>query len=88
MTQGRNLRLSPTCICVHPGSQSHLYPGRPVVTVQFPFPHATVLHSDPMTGARRGLRGEKKSAAAGLAVMARRRSTSAAPPASRLILVS
>lgn len=87
MTQGRNLRLSPTCICVHPGSQSHLYPGSPVVTVQFPFPQATALHSDPMTGARRGLRGEKKSAAAGLAVKARRRSR-AAPPASRLILVS
>ena len=47
MTQGRNLRSSPTCICVHPGSQSHLYPGSPVVTVQFPFPHATALHSDP-----------------------------------------
>jgi hypothetical protein len=47
MTQGRNLRSSPTCICVHPGSQSHLYPGSPEVTVQFPFPQATALHSEP-----------------------------------------
>jgi hypothetical protein len=42
-----------------------------------------------MTGARSGLRGEKKSATATLAVVTERSSTNAAaPPANRLILVS
>lgn len=89
MTHGRNLNSSPTCICVHPGSHSHLYPGNPDVTVQFPFPHPTVLHIELITGERRGLRGEKKSSATATLVAAAavtaRSNTSAAPPASRLL---
>lgn len=94
MTQGRKLAWSPTCICFHPGSHSHLYPGNPDAAVQFPFPHATVLHIDPITGARSGLRGEKKSSATAALVATVdatiSSSTTAAPPppANRVLAAS
>lgn len=76
MTQGRNLSSSPTWSCVQPGSHSHLYPSVPGATVQFPFPHATVLQIELMTGAKIGASGEKKSSA--VAAVTARSATSAA----------